>query len=118
MENLSRYSNTLKDKKELTVEEAHQLAMLRMIRRKIEIKYGFTKAEDIAKLLGYHSSYFAGMFTGRIKIPKRLIASMCFVAGVDLDDFYKEYTAVTVDEYVNGKGQLIVDGVNYGKITK
>lgn len=118
MENLSRYSETLKDKKGLTIEEAHQLAMLRMIKRKIEIKYGIKNMNEFAKLVGYNRHYLAGMFTGTTKIPKRLIATICFLGGIGVDDFYEQYDITTNDEYINTKGHLIVDGIDYGKITK
>lgn len=116
MENLNAYSNKLNKHGKLTPEQAHNLAMLRMIKYKIENKYNIKGTKEIAKLVGYSYKYMCGIFSGRYKIPKRLIATLCYIGGITMEELEKQYTHRDLDEYINGNGHLIVDGVDYGKI--
>ena len=116
IENFDTYKDKVNRKGKLTLEEAHQVAMLRMNKYKIEDKHNIKGTKEIANLVGYSYRHLAGMFSGRVKIPKRLISTLCFIAGITMEDLEKQYVRRDLDEYINGSGQLIVDGINYGKI--
>lgn len=118
MEKIDVYVDKLKENKYIEDKNSHDLAMIRLMYKKIKIKYNLTRLADVAKLLGYNDSYLSKIFNGHYPISKNLIRAFCHVGGVTMDELQGEYTKRNLDEYINGKGHLIIDGDNYGKIIK
>ena len=115
MEYLGKYSASFKH--DLSPEQKHELAMIKMIASKLKSKYNVKSNKDLANALGVSPGYLSGRLSGKVKIDKGFISLLCFHTGITKEQLVNETQLVILDEYFNSKGQLMVDGVNYGKIT-
>lgn len=117
MENLSRYTKKLQKGDKFTVEQAHQIMMLKMIITKVKHTLNIKTDKELADKLGFKVATIKRACNKGV-IPNGFIESICFIMDISKSDFNKIYQDKVNDEYINIKGHLIIDGVDYGKITE
>lgn len=92
--------------------------MIRIMLKRIELKYNLKNRTELSKLLGYSSTSISAFRTGHKMASKNFIFRIMFLLGINYDMLNSEKIAQEIDEYVNSNGHLIVDGRDYGKITE
>lgn len=98
--------------------EQHRLALIRMIVRKTMDERGLKTYKDYAKYINASPQTIGKLLNGKTPLTNRWINLILFSAGFNIDDLNKEFINRDLDEYINGKGHVIIDGVNYGRFDK
>ena len=87
---------------------SQETAMIRMILIKIKTLHGLKTIDELADLLGVGRKHLNGVMKGKIAPSKVLIQSICFVGGIDINDFNLKYESRYLDEYTNSNQHLII----------
>ena len=116
MEYLDKYTKHVAKTELMSPELANTLAMLKMVKRKIEIMHGIKGYKALSKLLNYSPEHLSAIFNGRSPITENFVYKLCFAAGLDNKDFERAYKKRAVDEYMTKNHHLMVDGVDYGPV--
>lgn len=115
-DNIKRWEGLLNIKKELTMEKKHDLILLKMIITKIKEKVGVSSNRALSQHMGYGVNYITDLLNGRANGGTKFMSLLLYHGGLTKDDFKQEIEHKEMDEYINSKGHLIIEGVDFGKV--